>query len=84
MPGDSADVPVFDVGNAFIGPHPANLVCGQVNGPQGPMVVVTIRSAGTTLSVLMSRDDALTWARLIRNTAQSITPLVIPNGAKLG
>lgn len=79
--GGAVEQPLIDPGNTFVGPHPAGLICGQVNGPAGPMVVLTVRSAGATLTVMMSREEALEWARLIRNTAQQITPLIVPPGA---
>lgn len=77
------DVPIVDPGNPMLTEGPAMLSLGQVPTPTGPRVVLTIRTPTTTLTCLLQRQDALNWARLIRQEAQGLSTLLLPPGAAL-
>jgi hypothetical protein len=81
MPPEQPMPPVVDPGNPFLGQqYPANLMVGPVQGTPVPMLVLTIRCGPATLSVLLSREDAQTWAKMIADHAAKTSPLIVPNG----
>jgi hypothetical protein len=72
---------LVDPGNPFVGqPYPASLQVGLGQGPNGPCMVLTIRCGPATLTVLLGRDDAQNWAKVIAQQAALVSPLIIPNG----
>lgn len=75
--------PPVDPGNTLLTEVPAMISVAQAAGPQGPRVILTIRTPSTTTTVLLNRDDALSWARVIRAEAQGISPLILPTNTPL-
>lgn len=73
--------PPFDPGNPFIGPYPATLTTDIVDTPNGQQLLLTIRAAGATLTVLLVRDDAMAWGHHVKQQAGRISPLVVAGGA---
>lgn len=73
-------VPPVDPGNPLLGATPAMLTTART---PDSTVLVTIRTPSTTLTVVLNRNDALNWARTIRNEAQGLSALVLPPGAAL-
>lgn len=74
-------VPPVDPGNPLLAQTPGMLSTART--PDGSAVLVTIRTPSTTLTVVLGRNDALNWARTIRNEAQGLSALVLPPGAAL-
>jgi len=75
---------LVDAGNPFTGPqHPANLTVGRASTPAGERVVMTVRQAGATLTVLLDQRDAKTWAAELERAAAGMTGLVVPPGLLL-
>ena len=77
------DIPILDPGNPILTEGPALASIGQTQTPAGSRVILTIRTSSTTLTVLLDRDDALNWARLLRQEAQGLSTLLLPPGAAL-
>lgn len=73
-------MPPVDRGNAILGETPAVMAVTPANTPAGPRLLLTIRTPSTTLTIFLDRDNALAWARHLRNTAQGTSPLIVPNG----
>ena len=84
-PSNGQPSPVVDAGNPFLGPdHPANLTLGKLTGPQGDRIILTIRQAGATLTVLLNQHDAKTWAAQLDRAASNASRLIVPNGIRIG
>ena len=75
--------PPVDPANQLLAETPAQLCTGLVDTPLGQRLALTIRTASTTLTVLLQGADAKTWAaQLTRDSAaMSQAGLVIANGA---
>ena len=64
---------VVDPSNSLLGETPATLVTALVETPQGQRLVLTIRTASTTLSVLLAAADAKEWAGHIKRAADQMS-----------
>lgn len=81
VPATPQDMPVppVDMGNPLLGPGPAMLNLHRITPPGGQQVLtLTIRTPSTTLTVMLGRDDALAWARMLRAEAQRLSGLIVP------
>ena len=76
-------VPPFDQGNMLLTEQAAQLTTAKVPAPDGERMVLTIRTASTTLTVLLTGQDAKTWAAQISREADAMsgTRLVVASGA---
>jgi hypothetical protein len=74
------NVPQFiDPNNPLLNGGPAKLDTGTIVGPEGKKVgVLTIRTASTTVTVLMAAENLNEWGDLIKDLAASLG-----GGAKL-
>lgn len=80
-PPDNSSVPPVDQGNPVLGPGPALLSLHRITPPGGEQLVsLTIRTPSTTLTVFLGRQDALTWARMLRAEAQQLSGLIVASG----
>lgn len=77
----SQPVPPVDQANALLAPTDAQLATGLVQTPQGQRMVLTVRTASTTVTLFLSRDDADVWAESIRVAAGQMSRLIVPSGA---
>ena len=79
--------PAFiDVGNPLLAQVPARLDGGTIDIPgAGRMAVVTIRTASTTLSVVLSAEELGKWAQILSGMHASmngaISGIVLPTAA---
>ena len=64
---------LIDAGNNLLDQVTANLSTGTLNGPQGSKLVLTVRTASTTLTVIMDKADGLTWAQNIKNECDKMS-----------
>ena len=64
---------VVDPSNSLLGETPATLVTALVETPQGQRLVLTIRTASTTLTVLLAAADAKAWANQIKAIADQMS-----------
>jgi hypothetical protein len=84
MPQGQGAPPAFiDPGNPLLAKVPARLDAGTIDIPgQGRVAVVTIRTASTTVSVVLTGDELGQWSEIIRGLHASmggaISGLVIP------
>jgi hypothetical protein len=70
------DRPVGDIHNSLLGPGPATLETALADSPNGKVMLLTIRTASTTLTVFLSGREARAWGeRIIADAAQ------MPGGA---
>lgn len=63
----------WDPSNALLGEGPAALSTALVETPQGQRLVLTIRTASTTLTVLLAAADAKEWATQIKAIADQMS-----------
>lgn len=70
-----------DPGNPYAGALelPAALTGQKVQTTNGPRLLVTIRSGGATLTVVVTREDALRWGKMIAGMAMRLSPLIVPS-----
>jgi hypothetical protein len=81
---DQQPLPPVDPGNPYLTKVPASLVTSELTGPDGRVAAATIRTPGTTLTVLLTRDECAQWAAAFQNQANSMSGLVVaPAGAML-
>lgn len=66
----------YDTGNVLLGETPAELACTVVPTGDGQRLAVTIRTASTTLTVLLSKQDARLWAGAIKGNADKMSSLI--------
>jgi hypothetical protein len=52
----------FDAGNPLLAEVPAQLATALIDTPLGQRLALTIRTASTTLTVILGQADAKTWA----------------------
>ena len=78
--------PPVDTGNPLLSETPAALSTALVQTPQGQRLALTIRTASTTLTVLLGAMDARTWAGQFKAVADqmSASGLIVTNGAMNG
>lgn len=69
----AGEIPLTDAGNDLLGEGPAQITTGLIDTPAGQRMVLTIRTATTTLSVLMGSADAKGWGALISKTAATMS-----------
>lgn len=75
----SEELPAADPGNPFLAPGPSALTSAlvDVNGKQ--MLMLTVRTASTTCTVLLgSKGEADTWIKVIQESRDKMTDLVLP------
>lgn len=75
-------VPPVDTGNQLLAEVPALFTTAVLGTPQGQRMALTIRTATTTLTVMLQGPDARNWARQFTATAESmsVAGLVVANG----
>lgn len=80
--------PPIDLGNQLLAQTPTALATRPFPDPTKPgqqLLAVTIRTPSATLTVFLTRDEALSYARAIRTSAQAMSGLILPtNGAAAG
>ena len=62
-----------DPSNPLLGEVQANLTTALVQTPQGQRMALTVRTASTTLTVLLAPGDAKAWAGAIKQTADQMS-----------
>lgn len=69
--------PPVDPGNAMLAETPAQMTCALMDTPRGQRMALTVRTASTTLTVLLARDDASQWGQIITGTAGQMSGLIL-------
>lgn len=69
--------PPVDPGNAMLAETPAQMTCALVDTPRGQRMAMTVRTASTTLTVLLARDDARAWGQQISNGSEQMSGLIL-------
>ncbi|HXJ27123.1 MAG TPA: hypothetical protein VNH17_15540, partial [Streptosporangiaceae bacterium] len=59
----------FDTGNDLLAETPAQMLTALAETPAGQRLTVTIRTASTTLTVLLGAADAKAWAATLSQAA---------------
>lgn len=70
--------PPFDPGHPSIGACQAWLNTGKHKGPQGDLLILTIRVPNATLTAVMSKADAINWIAKIQQEVDGLSSLVVP------
>jgi len=61
-----------DAGNPLLAPGPSQLDLGTVDSPQGKIGIATIRTASTTLTVVLNGPELDKWAELFGQLAKEV------------
>ena len=69
--------PPLDTGNQLLGETPANLTTAVVNTPAGQRMALTVRTASTTLTLFLAKDDAGIWGEQIKAAASGMSGLIL-------
>lgn len=81
---DQQALPPVDPGNPYLTKVPASLVTTELSGPDGRVAAATIRTPGTTLTVLLTREECAQWGAAFAAQANSMSGLVVaPAGSLL-
>jgi hypothetical protein len=77
-----SQVPPVDPGNQLLGEAPALFTTAILSTPQGQRLALTIRTATTTLTILLQGPDARNWGQQLAKAAESmsVAGLVVANG----
>jgi hypothetical protein len=73
MPQAPGGVAPVNPCNALLGETPAQLSTALVPAPGGQRMALTIRTASTTVTVLLGAADAKAWAANITRTADQMS-----------
>jgi hypothetical protein len=73
-----AAAPPVDPGNQLLAETPAALSTALVGTPGGQRLALTVRTASTTLTLLLSREDAQKWGDQIRAGGDAMSGLILP------
>lgn len=71
------EVPVVDVGNPLLAETPAHLACAVAQTPGGQRAVLTIRTASSTVTVFLSKQDLEQWQSDLKATRSAMTGLIV-------
>ena len=71
-PGQPQPQPM-DIGNGLLAETPANLTTALVETPQGQRLALTIRTASTTLTVLLGAADARAWGAQVKTAVDQMS-----------
>lgn len=80
-----AELPPFDQGNPYVLSMelPAMVSAVQVHGSNGARLLVTIRSGGATLTVPLSKEDALVWGAYLTGEAGKMSSLIVAGAGQI-
>lgn len=65
--------PLYDEGNRLLATARAEFTTGQIATVQGNKLVFTVRTATTTLSVVLDPPEATTWAKMMQAAVDRFT-----------
>lgn len=75
----------WDPENHLTGAGPAFLTCMPIDDGQGGQVLsVCVRTSSATVVVVLSRDDAMKWGHVIRQSAGRISSLSVARSMPQG
>lgn len=67
----------MDPGNALLAGGPAQLSMSEVMTTAGKLATLTIRTASTTLTVFLEREDLKQWADTLQSAADRMGGLTV-------
>jgi len=76
--GQARQIPPVDPGNELLNEVPAQLTTGLVPTPGGQRLVLTIRTATTTLTVFLAKEYAENWRDIIVKDVSRMNGLILP------
>lgn len=77
IPQQPPQPPPYDLGNTLLSETEAQITCALIDTTTGQRMVLTVRTDSTTLSVLLSREDARKWAAVIKGVGDQMSGLVV-------
>lgn len=82
FPGVPQQAPPCDAGNTLLGEVPSTFTTSLVDTPAGQRLLLTVRTASTTLTVLLNGPDAKAWAANFSAQASKMSSsgLIAANG----
>jgi hypothetical protein len=76
--------PPFDPAHPQVGQVPAWLTTGKHKGPNGDLLIITMRVANATLTAVMTKADGENWIKQIQEEISDMSSLTIaPPGMAL-
>lgn len=83
MPAQPGEMPFYDLANPLFAAVPARLDTGTIDIPgRGRFAVLTIRTASTTMSVVLGKNDLRTWSGVIADLTGRMSGLARPSAAE--
>lgn len=79
QPDPPVQLPATDPGNPLIAETPTAINIGHTRTPNGPRVILTMRTPSTTFTTFLDRDTALALAQGLAAEAQQMGGLIVPN-----
>lgn len=70
-------LPPYDPGHPAIGGVQAWLSTSVKDFPQGQAMILTIRVPNSTQTVVLSKEDAETWLRQIKQTVDQMSGIIL-------
>ncbi|WP_280688388.1 MULTISPECIES: hypothetical protein [unclassified Kitasatospora] len=67
----------MDPGNQLLAGGPAQLSMSEAMTAGGKLATLTVRTASTTLTVFLERDDLQTWANTLQAAADRMSGLTV-------
>jgi hypothetical protein len=68
----------FDTGNTLLSIVPSEMTVSVQDTPIGQRLAVTIRTADTTLTVFLAKDEVSSWEGALASGRAKMTGLIIP------
>jgi hypothetical protein len=78
-PTTTTEMPVVDRANPFVltAAHPAQIFTGDLTTSIGKFAVITIRTAGTTLSIYRTKEELDELIQLLQERSDAMTGLTV-------
>jgi hypothetical protein len=73
----------FDAGNPLLSVVDAHWTVSPAHTPLGQRLIITLRTASTSMTIFIDREAALQLAQHIGSEAARLSPLIVP-GTTLG
>lgn len=69
-------MPAADPGNPFLGPGPSGLSSAVIDTPQGQRLMLTVRTASTTVTVFLEKVHGEQWVNVINDGLSKMSSLI--------
>jgi hypothetical protein len=68
----------YDPGNALLSIVPSSLTVSPQPTPLGQRLAITVRTADTTLTLFLAKDEAEQWIEVLRHGTGQLSGIILP------